>query len=134
MNKSCEGVTRSWTCKHFSMRVYNHVSMSAYKYVNIQEYEHLKTQVHIQIFDFFFFFRLFNIRNQGCLHKLCSNTLKIISCWLENYLPSIYNYLWHSRKRGTQKEWEQVAHMVLQKKNYVMSILYEIIGKIRQFL
>ena len=115
------------------MRVYNHVSMSAYKYVNIQEYEHLKTQVHIQIFDFFFF-RLFNIRNQGCLHKLCSNTLKIISCWLENYLPSIYNYLWHSRKRGTQKEWEQVAHMVLQKKNYVMSILYEIIGKIRQFL
>ena len=133
MNKSCEGVTRSWTCKHFSMRVYNHVSMSAYKYVNIQEYEHLKTQVHIQIFDFFFF-RLFNIRNQGCLHKLCSNTLKIISCWLENYLPSIYNYLWHSRKRGTQKEWEQVAHMVLQKKNYVMSILYEIIGKIRQFL
>ena len=133
MNKSCEGVTRSWTCKHFSMRVYNHVSMSAYKYVSIQEYEHLKTQVHIQIFDFFFF-RLFNIRNQGCLHKLCSNTLKIISCWLENYLPSIYNYLWHSRKRGTQKEWEQVAHMVLQKKNYVMSILYEIIGKIRQFL
>ena len=133
MNKSCEGVTRSWTCKHFSMRVYNHVSMSAYKYVSIQEYEHLRTQVHIQIFDFFFF-RLFNIRNQGCLHKLCSNTLKIISCWLENYLPSIYNYLWHSRKRGTQKEWEQVAHMVLQKKNYVMSILYEIIGKIRQFL
>ena len=133
MNKSCEGVTRSWTCKHFSMRVYNHVSMSAYKYVSIQEYEHLMTQVHIQIFDFFFF-RLFNIRNQGCLHKLCSNTLKIISCWLENYLPSIYNYLWHSRKRGTQKEWEQVAHMVLQKKNYVMSILYEIIGKIRQFL
>ena len=133
MNKSCEGVTRSWTCKHFSMRVCNHVSMSAYKYVSIQEYEHLRTQVHIQIFDFFFF-RLFNIRNQGCLHKLCSNTLKMISCWLENYLPSIFNYLRHSRKRGTQKEWEQVAHMVLQKKNYVMSILYEIIGKIRQFL